>query len=45
MKKMKLLLLVVATGLLLQSCGISNKTAQSCGGFRWGAAENCPAYR
>jgi len=41
MKKMKLLLLIVATGLLLQSCG----TSAHCQGNVWGAAKNCPAYR
>ena len=40
MKKVKVLFLILAVGLLLQSCS-SNRA--SCGGRQWNA--NCPAYR
>ena len=41
MKKIKLLLLIIATGLLLQSCA----TSGNCGGGTSKWANSCPAYR
>ena len=42
MKRIKLLLLIIATGLLLQR----GATSGNCGGWGgWSASTNCPSYR